>query len=167
MRSKKGPMNTPLRQIARTCGFLCLLSVLLLSERAHAINCKITVFPINFGIYMPLRPTPSDVTGSLNVRCMAQPGSFTVQIGPGTSGNQLARTLVSGGTNTLNYNLFQNAARTLIWGDSTPPTVTVSGVRSGKGRPSNFSYPVYGRIFANQAPSPGIYNDNILVTILF
>ena len=47
-------MNAPLRQIAKTCSFLCLLSVLLLSERAHAINCKITVFPINFGIYMPL-----------------------------------------------------------------------------------------------------------------
>jgi spore coat protein U-like protein len=167
LRSKKRSIIAPLRQIAKTFGFLCLLSVLLLSERAHAINCRITLFPINFGIYMPLQQTPSEVTGSLNVRCMAQPGSFTVQIGPGTSGNQLARTLVSGDANTLNYNLYENAARTLIWGDGTPPTVTVSGVRSAKGRPSYFTYPVYGRIFANQAPSPGIYNDNILVTILF
>ena len=98
---------------------------------------------------------------------MAQPGSFVVQIGPGTSGDQLARTLVSGAANTLNYNLYENAARTLILGDGTPPTVTVSGIRSARGRPSYFSYPLYGRIFANQAPSPGIYNDNILVTILF
>jgi len=160
-------MNAPSQLIAKTCSFLCLLAVFLLPERAHAINCKITLFPINFGIYMPLRSTHSDVTGSLDVRCMAHPGSFTVQIGAGTSGNQLARTLVSGAANTLNYNLYQNAARTLIWGDGTPPTVTVSGVRTTKGRPSRFTYPVYGRIFANQAPSPGIYNDSILVTILF
>ena len=167
MRLKNSPIGTLFRQVAKTCSCLCLFAVLLLPERAHAINCKITLFPINFGIYMPLRPTPSDVTGSLSVRCIAQPGSFVVQIGPGTSGNQLARTLVSGGVNTLNYNLYQNAARTLIWGDGTPPTVTVSGIRSAKGRPSFYSYPLYGRIFANQAPSPGIYNDNILVTILF
>jgi len=167
LRSKKGPMNALLRQIAKTCSVFGLLAVLLVPERAHAINCRITLVPINFGIYMPLRATHLDVTGSLNVRCMAQPGSFTVRIGPGTSGNQLARTMLSGAANTLNYNLYENAARTLIWGDGTPPTVSVSGIRSAKGRPSYFSYPVYGRIYANQAPSPGIYNDNILVTILF
>ena len=167
MRLKNSPIRTLFRQVAKTCSFLCLFAVLLLPERAHAVNCKITLSPFNFGIYMPLRPTPSDVTGTLNVRCMAQPGSFVVQIGPGTSGDQLARTLVSGAASTLNYNLYQNAARTLILGDGIPPTVTVSGVRSTKGRPSYFSYPLHGRIFANQAPSPGIYNDNILVTILF
>ena len=133
----------------------------------QVLDCKINLSPLNFGIYMPLRPTHLDVTGSLNVRCMAQPGSFVVQIGPGTSGSQMARTLVSGAANMLNYNLYENAARTLILGDGTPPTVTVSGIRSAKGRPSYFSYPLYGRIFANQAPSPGIYYDNILVTILF
>lgn len=160
-------MNALLKRMANACCFLCAFAVLLLPEKAHAINCNITLFPIDFGVYMPLRPTPSDVTGTLNVRCMAQPGSFTVQIGPGVSSNQLARTLVSGATNILHYNLYQNASRTLIWGNGTPPTVTVSGVRPSKGRPTEYTYPVYGRIFANQAPPPGIYSDNILVTILF
>jgi spore coat protein U-like protein len=158
-------MNALHKQIA--CCFLCVLAVSLIPEQAHAINCRITLFPINFGIYMPLRPTPLDVTGTLNVRCMAQPGSFTVEIGPGVSGNQLARTLVSGASNSLNYNMYENASRTLIWGDGAPPTVTVSGVRPARGRPTEYTYPLYGRIFANQAPAPGIYNDNILVTVLF
>jgi spore coat protein U-like protein len=164
LRSGKGSMNALHKQIA--CCFLCVL-VSLIPEQAHAINCRITLFPINFGIYMPLRSTPLDVTGTLNVRCMAQPGSFTVVIGPGVSGNQLARTLVSGASNSLNYNMYENASRTLIWGDGAPPTVTVSGVRPARGRPTEYTYPLYGRIFANQAPAPGIYNDNILVTILF
>ena len=67
----------------------------------------------------------------------------------------------------LNYNLYQNAARTLIWGDGSPPTVTVSGVRTTRGRPTFYNYPIYGRIFANQSPNPGAYVDNIVVTVLF
>ena len=67
----------------------------------------------------------------------------------------------------LDYNIYQNASRTLIWGDGTPPTVTQSGVRNQRGRPSWFFFRYYGRVFANQAPNSGIYNDNLLVTVLF
>jgi spore coat protein U-like protein len=136
-------------------------------EVAQAIQCRVTVNPINFGIYMPLTPTPVDVIGQVDVRCQAQPGSFTIIIGPGISGNQLARTLLAGGPGVLNYNLYIDAARTQIWGDGTLPTFVVSGVRTARRRPSFYNYPVYGRIFANQAPNPGIYNDNLLVTVLF
>jgi spore coat protein U-like protein len=140
---------------------------LLTSTDAYAIRCKVSVNPINFGIYMPVSPTNVDVNGQIDVRCQAQPGSFTVIIGPGVSGNQLARTLSAGGTGLLDYNLYIDAARTRIWGDGNLPTFVVSGVRSSRGRPTNYIYPVYGRIFAGQGANPGIYNDNLLVTVLF
>ena len=143
------------------------VAILLLATPAHAIRCKVTVGPINFGLYMPQTPVPVDVIGQFEVRCQAQPGPFSVIIGPGISGNQLVRTLTSGGANQLNYNLYRDAARTQIWGDGTPPTFVVSGVRPDRGRPTFYNYPVYGRIFAGQTPNPGIYTDNLVVTVLF
>jgi spore coat protein U-like protein len=139
----------------------------MLPVAAHAINCRISLGPINFGLYMPLTAVPVDVVGQFDVRCQAQPGTFAVIIGAGISGDQLARTLSAGGADVLNYNLYRDAARTQIWGDGTPPTVMVTGSRPSQGRPTSYSYPVYGRVFANQAPNTGIYSDNLLVTVLF
>ena len=134
---------------------------------AHAIQCKLTVTPINFGLYMPMTPTPVDVVGDLTVRCQAQAGTFSVMIGTGISGDQTARTMSSGGASLLFYNLYRDPARTEIWGDGIPPSFMVSGVRARKGRPTFFNLPVYGRIYANQAPHTGVYNDNLVVTVLF
>jgi spore coat protein U-like protein len=160
-------MNDSLQCSIKTASLIgCALAVLA-PQSAHAITCRITVTPINFGIYGPSTPSHLDIIGQFDVRCQAQPGSFTVTIGPGISGDQLARTLSAGGSNILNYNIYRDAARTQIWGDGTPPTFVVSGVRTTKGQPTTYNYPVYGRIFANQGPNAGIYNDNLLVTVLF
>jgi len=147
--------------------FVAAVAVLLIPPRAQAIQCRITVTPFNFGIYSPTAPAHLDVIGQLDVRCQAQPGSFTVILGPGISGNQLARTMSAGGTTVLNYNLYRDAARTQIWGDGTPPTFVVSGIRTVQGRPTFYNYPIFGRVFANQAPAPGQYSDTIIATVLF
>jgi len=147
------------------CVGLCL--TLAFPENAHAIRCRITLGPMSFGVYQPMTTTPVDVIGQFDVRCQAQPGSFSISIGPGISGDQLARVLSAGGTGTLNYNLFRNPSHTEIWGDGTPPTFVVTGSRTATGPPSFFNYSVYGRIFSRQAPNPGTYSDNLLVTVLF
>lgn len=148
--------------------FKILAVVLLLyADTTLAINCRIRLTPVNFGAYIPLTQTPVDVIGQINVRCQGQPGTFAVLIGPGLSGDQSARTLTAGGADVLNYNLYIDAARSQIWGNGNPPTFTVTGTRNRRGRPSRYNYPVYGRIFANQAPNPGAYADNLLTTVLF
>jgi spore coat protein U-like protein len=147
------------------CSFAWLL--LIAPENAYAMNCKITASQMTFGTYMPLTPTHVDVMGQFSIRCQAQPGTFVVTIGPGMSGTQLARILSAGGGNSLNYNLYLDPARTQIWGDGTPPSFTVTGVRPNSGRPNFYNYPIYGRIFANQAPNPGLYADNLIATVLF
>jgi spore coat protein U-like protein len=147
--------------------FVAVVFVLFAPLPAHAIQCRITVTPFNFGIYSPIAPAHLDVIGQLDVRCQAQPGSFTVILGPGISGNQLARTMSAGGASILNYNLYRDPARTQIWGDGTPPTFVVSGVRTDRGRPTFYNYPIFGRVFANQAPAPGQYSDTIVATVLF
>jgi spore coat protein U-like protein len=140
---------------------------LLVPDLAHAINCRVTLVAMNFGIYTPLTTTHVDVMGQVNLRCQAQPGSFTVTISTGVSGDHTLRTMLSATADILNYNLYRDASRTQIWGDGSPPTFTVSGVRPNRGRPTTYNYPIYGRVFANQAPNAGIYNDDPLVTVLF
>jgi len=167
MRAGNGLLETIVASTVRITSILILLIAGLFTGKAHAINCRVTLFAIDFGVYMPMTTTHVEITGRIDVRCQAQPGSFTVVIGPGISGDQLARTLSAGGPDVLNYNLYTDAARTQIWGDGTVPTFLVSGVRPTSGRPTSYNYPVYGRIFANQGPNAGIYNDNLLVTVLF
>ena len=107
---------------ARQAMSLLLAIALLLPGIANAINCTITLNPLSFGMYTPAGTVPLDAVSDITVRCVAQPGSYSVSIGPGFSGNQLLRTMLAGGADILNYNLFRDPARTQIWGDGTPPT---------------------------------------------
>jgi len=140
---------------------------LLLPGIANALNCSITLNPLSFGMYTPAGTVPLDAVSDITVRCVAQPGTYAVSIGPGLSGNQLMRTMSAGGANLLNYNLFRDPARTQIWGDGTPPTFVVTGSRPSVGQPTINVHPLYGRVFSGQTPNPGNYADNLLVTVLF
>lgn len=164
MQAAKGSVSAALR---RAAGPVCVALLLALPSAALAINCGVRVRPLNFGIYQPLSPTPVDVIGQVRIICRARPGTFAVSIGPGTSGDATARTLITPGTGVLYYNLYRDATRTQIWGDGTPPTFVVTGARTERGRPTTFNFPIYGRIFANQTPDAGLYTDNLVITVLF
>lgn len=142
-------------------------TALLLPMPALAINCSITLTPLAFGMYTPGQFVPLDAVADITVRCVAQPGTYSVTIGPGTSGNQLARTLSAGGGDVLNYSLYRDAAHTQVWGNGAPPTFTVTGSRPRVGQPTVNVHPLYGRVFAGQTPNPGSYSDSLLVTVLF
>jgi spore coat protein U-like protein len=146
---------------------LLTAAALLLPGIANAINCSITLNPLSFGMYTPAGTVPLDAVSNVTVRCVAQPGNYSVTIGPGLSGNQLLRTMFAGPGEILSYNLFRDAARTQIWGDGTPPTFVVTGSRPRVGQPTINVHPLYGRVFSGQTPNPGNYADNLLVTVLF
>ena len=152
---------------ARQAMSLLLAIALLLPGIANAINCTITLNPLSFGMYTPAGTVPLDAVSDITVRCVAQAGTYSVSIGPGFSGNQLLRTMLAGGADVLNYNLFRDPARTQIWGDGIPPTFVVIGSRAGVGRPTVNVHSLYGRVFSGQTPNPGDYADNLLVTVLF
>ena len=146
---------------------LLMVIALLLPGIANALNCTITLNPLSFGMYTPAGTVPLDAVSDITIRCVAQPGTYAVSIGPGLSGNQLIRAMSAGGANFLNYNLFRDPARTQIWGDGTPPTFVVTGSRTSVGQPTVNVHPLYGRVFSGQTPNPGNYADNLLVTVLF
>ena len=75
---------------------------------------------------------------------------------------------LSGGGWNLNYNLYTNSARTIVWGDGTggSSAQTLSGgtVSGGLRR---FSRTVYGRIAAMQNVGAASYSDTIVMTVIF
>ena len=144
---------------------LCLLLVGLASRPARAASCSFnSVSPVAFGPYDVFSNTATDAVGSLTYQCslLSVLDTITVNLGTGSSGSYGTRTMKNG-ANSLGYNLYMDAARTVVWGDKTSGT-------------SNFSaalnlFPVtlqiYGRIPARQNAKAGPYTDTVVITILF
>jgi spore coat protein U-like protein len=108
------------------------------------------------------------VNGSadLSVRC-SNATLYTIKLGGGLHGNIGQRLLRSAGGSVLEYNLFTNAARGTVWGD-TIGTNTVGG--SGRGMSINNAntHTVFGTIansVANQDVPVGLYTDAVAVTV--
>jgi spore coat protein U-like protein len=66
------------------------------------------------------------------------------------------------GANVLTYNLYTSAARTVIWGDGTGGSSTISA-RSN----STTILDLFGQIPAGQDVGVGTYTDSITTTVIF
>src|SRR6266851_3813121 len=91
---------------------------------------------------------------------LAAAGAPAAVVSLSASGNGAyrPRQMISG-ANTLNYEVYFDAALTIVWGvgaDSHP-------VAAGNGA----TVPLYGRIFALQDAAVGTYSDTITVTFNF
>ena len=142
--------------------------------QARAVDCTIAANGVAFGVYDPTLTAPTDSTGNVTVRCTHSGGgasriNYTVSLSAGGSGD-VARRQMRAGTATLDYNLYRDAARSLIWGTGTGGSGLVSGavtVNRGHFQVSEVAYPIYGRIPAQQAIATGLYTDAIVVTLTF
>jgi spore coat protein U-like protein len=138
-----------------------------------AVNCLVSANPVNFGTYNPLSGSARDSTGQVRVTCTNSPPggtvsmSYRVRLSTGSAAAFAPRQLGSG-PHRLNYNLYTNNGRTIVWGDGTSGTATVTGSFNLQvNRTRSRNHTVYGRIPALQDPAAGSYTDNIVVTLEF
>ena len=74
---------------------------------------------------------------------------YTVGLNAGTTtGATIAQRLMANGADTMNYNLYTDAARSTIWGNSAVAPTWVSGTGAGMGTAQVLT--VYGRLRADQ-----------------
>jgi spore coat protein U-like protein len=135
-------------------------------------RCLVLALPLDFGTYDILNPSPTDGTGSITIDCtnVGRNNSMRVRIGQGqfpaagsTAGTP-RRQMSNGGAGRVRYDLYQDAARTDVWGDTN-----ATAMFPGEG-PYPATFPVYGRIPALQSglvALPGSYNDVAVVTLQF
>lgn len=139
-------------------------------------SCNGSNVSLAFGPYDVASPASLDTQAAMTVSCTRNsvPGDppdprVTITVGVGasqTSGSiqnrQLGRT---GGGTVLNYNVYLDAGRLSVWGNS-PGTDTASqtlNIPNKATRTATFTF--YGRVFALQDVTPGFYNDSLLVTV--
>jgi spore coat protein U-like protein len=133
---------------------------LLVPAAARAASCQSLSATLTFGPAVYNVYNGADVTqaGSISYKC--PPPLFpVVSLSASANGAYRPRQMTSG-ANTLNYDLYFDAAMTMVWGvgaDSYP-------VAAGGGTQT---VPLYGRIFALQDAAVGNYADTITVTFNF
>src|SRR5699024_2811974 len=111
-------------------------------------RCALAASTLVFPDYVMGQPTPDDAVGNISVDCdPGRPASIRIDQGlnpaPGsTSKRPLRRMTGPDPAFPLNYNLYEDAARTTVWDDNRP------GVKTTRAWPVTLQ--VYGRIFPNQ-----------------
>lgn len=134
------------------------LALALTAEQGHA--CTLNVTGVNFGSYDVFSNAALDSTGNIDVNCPSGVG-YSIALSEG-GGRQAQRVMSSGG-HRLNYNLYTEANRGVVWGDATSGTARVSGTGIGM----SVNHAVYGRIPARQNVHAGSYSDIIIVALTF
>lgn len=148
--------NTPMNRVI-CLGFVAI--VLLLAPRVVLAACTLAAGGLNFGSYDVFSTSHTDSAGAIDVSCdVATP--YTLTLSPG-SGSYNQRAMVNG-IHLLNYNLYSDAAHSLVWGDGSGGTVTVVGNTD-----TSAQHTVYGRIPAQQNVHVGSYSDLIVVTVVY
>lgn len=123
-------------------------------------SCYVSASSINFGS-AGLLSSNIDTTGTVSVQCTnTTPYKIALSYGTGSgAGIGGARYLSKTGAQFA-YNLYKDAARSVIWGDSLGVNTNDA---TGTGINQNFT--VYGRVPAQATPGAGNYADSITVTV--
>jgi spore coat protein U-like protein len=138
---------------------------------AHAgLNCTFSITNLNFGNIDLTANTAFDTTGTLTANCTGGGAGKVVRICPNInagSGGTITgnpRFLLNG-TTKLNFNLYQDAARTTVWGSYlwsfssfTAPTINLT---LGTGGTGSTTATIFGRVSAGQQTlAPGTYTSS-------
>lgn len=124
---------------------------------------------IDFGVYDALAATDQDAAGSVTVRCSQGTTNVLVALDQGANpaaGSTAAAPLrqMASGAERLPYQVYSDASRSSVWGDTAATGQTIPGPMSA-GTPVVLT--TYGRIAAGEDAAPGAYTDTVGVTVTF
>ncbi|MEW6375526.1 MAG: spore coat U domain-containing protein [Thermodesulfobacteriota bacterium] len=131
-------------------------------------QCTIGTTAVSFGNYDAFSSIPTDATGTITVNCTRRVVKATLTLGvSSTSGTFNPRRMKwSGGNDLLDYNIYADAARTIILGNGTGGTSDIE-LKRPTGPPADWSENIiiYGRIPPGQDVSAGTYSDTLAATV--
>jgi spore coat protein U-like protein len=126
-------------------------------------ECKVqSASDLDFGTKGVL-DVATDQTSTIGVQCTTgQTYNVGLSAGAGAGATTAIRQMTGPGAATINYSLYRDTARTLLWG-VTIGTDTTAG--TGNGNVQNLT--VYGRVPAQTTPAAGIYTDTVAITVTY
>ena len=129
-----------------------------------AVQCHVTATDLDFGVYLSNSQVPVLAQGSITLLCSAGVAADVALDAGNGPGRNTSRRLMSQetGPDRLAYDLFQDAGRTVHWGDN-PGSDTLQVLMTGV----PVTVMVYGQISAGQRARDGTYSDIITVLVQF
>jgi spore coat protein U-like protein len=131
-----------------------------------AAQCNVSAANLAFGAVDPLGGNV-DQTTTVTVKCTKN-SPYTVGLNAGaTSGATIAQRLMANGADTMQYNLYTDAGRSTVWGNSATAPAWVSGTGAGLGTSQVLT--VYGRVPTGQTNlAVGSYTETaVTVTVTY
>jgi spore coat protein U-like protein len=127
-------------------------------------SCTISASDLDFGAYAPTSQAPVQGQTAIQLICgAATTAELSLDAGTGPGGSTSRRRMEQeAGKDRLDYDLYQDAGRTVHWGDrSGVDTLEVQTT----GVP--LTIPVYGQMPGGQRARAGTYSDTITVRVIY
>jgi len=131
-------------------------------------TCSVSASTVAFGNIDTTSSSNVDTTGNVQVTCsvllLGLNVSYTIDLNTGNG--TFSQRKMKNASFSLNYNLYTDSARSLIWGDGTSSTSIVSDSYNLAILSMTRNYTVYGRVPGPQISAAyGSYSDTITVTV--
>lgn len=140
--------------------------LVLMSGEARAQSCSFAVSDVDFGTVDILSGGAVDTTATLSITCSGLPLNTVrvcASIGAGSGGATATVRRLQGPTTTIDYQLYQDGGRTVVWGSSywglpgTPPTIDIPLNLAGNG---SGNATIFARLLAAQQTKPAETYDS-------
>ena len=137
--------------------------LLILMIGKSSAGCIINSSNLNFGIYQSPYQS-NDILSSSNINLFCDNSSYGNSLGIRLSSGQSENydRYLTNNYDRLNYNLYLDNNRSLVFGDGTNGTSMYNGILS-----SNNNINIFAKVPKNQNVSPGNYQDNIIFEVIF
>jgi spore coat protein U-like protein len=151
-----------MKSVLRFCPKMLLMGALTLAcGPCPALSCTVNATGLGFGSINPLSTTDATSVATITVSCTTLT-SYFIALSAGGGGSFQQRVMRSGG-DVLAYQIYSDLANSVVWGDGSGGTSTVSASASAAGTTSN----AYGRVPHQPSAVPGTYTDTIIVTVSY
>ncbi len=133
----------------------------LFSANAHAESCSVSMTPINFGSFSPIRGTSGQVTGTATVTCTWSATTSTPYAELCLYLSDSGSRALTNGANQLAYDLYIDSSYTVRWEPFVRYlSTTTELVKPTGGTSGTFVVTFYGKIPGNQATVPTAGNSS-------
>ncbi len=151
----------------------CVLALLAqMPSGASAQSCSVASASLNFGSISPVQAGNTDTSTTLTVSCsgfllQGAVARACLNLGVGSGDTGISPRVLSSGANQLQYNLYADSARSVVWGGRTTPATPAIQVDVSLGLlgTGSATVTVYGRVPSGQTTAPaGTYTQSFSST---
>ena len=156
------PVKSPVRSFAVV--ILLAAPCAALGQNELKVGCQFMSVPaLNFGFYDPADGTDTLTSDTFTVKCNGNIDE-TITASTGANSGDYNNRLMRGGegNDTLRYQIYIDAARTIIWGDGTGNSSPIVFHENGAFN----DVTIYASMPAGQSAGNGAYSDTVTITIL-